>query len=99
MSPNKQKVATSASVQAALRQARQGLQERDFLLSAHERAEGRLAGTAQGLRAQLGTAAAELGALFASVDAKTALEGSNASAMCELQGHVASRLQVRSLAM
>ncbi len=87
----------NVSPQAALQQAKEGLRERDFFISAHGRAEDRLVGTARGLRSQLATAAAELLALFASVDAKTALEGCNASCVRELQGLVASKLQVRAL--
>lgn len=51
-------------VQAALAAARQGLQERDFLVAAHERAGGRLAQQAQDLRAELGRTACELDTVF-----------------------------------
>lgn len=54
-------------VQAKLEQAQLGLEQRNFLIAAHERAEGQLVATTHALRAQLGTAAAELAALFAKV--------------------------------
>ena len=50
--------------QAALAAARQGLQERDFLVAAHERAGGRLAQQAQDLRTELGSTACELDTVF-----------------------------------
>jgi hypothetical protein len=50
-----------------LEQAQLGLEQRNFLIASHARAENRLVDITHTLRGQLGTAAAELAALFAKV--------------------------------
>ena len=49
---------------AALNTARQGIQERDFLIATHERSEHALAGHATSLCSELDGAAQEVTALF-----------------------------------
>ena len=53
--------------QSKLEQAQLGMEQRNFLIASHAKAENRLVDITHALRGQLGTAAAELAALFAKV--------------------------------
>ena len=74
MSTSKDRIATASTLcvhlqelrrsLAALNTARQGIQERDFLIATHERSEHALAGHANSLCSELDGAAQDMAALF-----------------------------------
>ena len=80
------------STAATLAQAEEGLEERDYLIATHERAQEGLLGHAEGVRAELDAAAADVAALFGKVARADGIAGHNADAVERVKAKVLARL-------
>ncbi|KAL0048004.1 hypothetical protein WJX82_005489 [Trebouxia sp. C0006] len=78
---------------AALNVARQGIQERDFLIATHERSEHALAGHANSLCSELDSAAQEVNHLFDRLESTAGREDSNAQIVQQLRQGAEEQLQ------
>lgn len=87
------KAADLEASKAALAEAREGLQQRDFLLAAHDKAGIRQQAQAHKLRKELGRTACELSTVFDKVNQQSAVEKSNASCVRDISTHVTTGLQ------
>lgn len=86
----------------ALRLARQGIEERDFLIATHERSEEALAEHAVSISGELQHAADDIGVLFATVASAHRQHKVNSEAMRALRGAVdrhTAALQTRAAAV
>ncbi|KAL3151849.1 hypothetical protein ABBQ38_012814 [Trebouxia sp. C0009 RCD-2024] len=84
---------------AALNTARQGIQERDFLIATHERSEQALAQHANSLCSDMDGAAQEMTALFDRLATTAGRECSNAEVVQQLRQGAESRLQAINTAV
>lgn len=75
----------------ALNQARQHIQERDFLIAAHIRSEQSLATHAENLTDELARATDEIAALHAKIERKAAVEEANLGVASQLQAEASQK--------
>ncbi|KAK9804380.1 hypothetical protein WJX72_010110 [[Myrmecia] bisecta] len=81
------------STYSALRKARLGMEERDFLIATHERSENALASHAVNLSSELGAASDDIKSLFDRLASTNEREAGNAGVVAELRCTAESRLQ------
>mmetsp|Transcript_27007 Transcript_27007/g.59061 ORF Transcript_27007/g.59061 Transcript_27007/m.59061 type:complete len:1042 (+) Transcript_27007:153-3278(+) len=82
-----------ADVHDRMNEAHATIQERQFMILSHQRAEHALAAHANQLTSELAACASDIGALFRKLEEVAALQGADRSVMQSTRGYVQARIQ------